>query len=218
MKIWFISDTHCLHDYLIMPELGIDVVIHCGDEANKSDPVFNEIESRKFFEWYRYLPILHKIFVPGNHSTAIQAGLIRPEEYPEIKFLIHEETVIDGIRIFGTPYTPTYGTSWAYMKKRNRMDLVWQSVPECDILVTHGPPKGILDLTINKKNKLVQVGCKSLYNRVMQIQPKIHAFGHVHDEGKHNYGIYQWFNTDFINCACWDHKKTKFYNGILRSI
>lgn len=211
MKIWFISDTHGFHNQLHLPQA--DMVIHCGDESNHAQWVMNSVESRKFFEWYSSLPIPHKIFVPGNHSTAIQAGLIKPEDYPNIKFLIHDETIVDDIKIFGSPYTPAYG-DWAYMKKRNRMELVWQSLPECDILVTHGPPKGILDLTRDRENNIIQVGCKSLYNKVMEVKPRIHAFGHIHDEkGINNYGFFKRGHTSFINCACWNHKENKLWNG-----
>jgi len=180
------------------------MVIHCGDEANHSNPAMNFHESLAFFDWYSNLPISHKVFIPGNHSTAIQAGLLLPSQFPSIHFLIHQSTVIEGINIFGSPYTPSYGESWAYMKKRNRMQQVWESLPSCDILITHGPPKGILDITTDKDSgELLQVGCKSLFNQVQQITPHIHAFGHLHDEPKiHNFGTYTRGGTKFINCSC----------------
>ena len=217
MKIWFISDTHCLHENLSIPD--VDMVIHCGDESNHSQPEMNEPESKEFFIWYDKLPIKYKIFTPGNHSTAIQAGLVRREDYPTVNFLLHESIDIEGIKIFGSPYTPAYGNSWAYMKKRDRMQLVWDNLPECDILITHGPPKGILDLTEDRETgKPIQVGCKSLFNKVKTIKPKIHAFGHIHDENNfHNYGEYSRWGTKFINCACWSHVTGNFLNGFIQN-
>ena len=203
MKIWFISDTHTRHQQLQIP--SVDVVIHAGDEAKEHDPALNAAEARAFFDWYQGLPIPHKLFVPGNHSVALERGLIKPADYPGICFLIHEATKIEGWKVFGSPYTPRF-FDWAYMKARQKLEPVWASVPEdVDILVTHGPPKGVLDLTIDRDSKgLVQVGCNALRRHVDQrIRPRIHAFGHLHDEiGISNYGQYTRGGTQFINAAC----------------
>ncbi len=216
MKIWFISDTHTRHAGLKVPD--VDMVIHCGDESNHGNPWLNEAESRNFFSWYRQLPIPHKIFVPGNHSTAIEQGLIRPENYPEVQFLIHQETKVEGITIFGSPYTPRF-FDWAYMKARNKLDVVWASIPDdIDILITHGPPKGILDLTKDIKTKeLVQVGCSALRRHVDgRIKPRIHAFGHLHDEaGISNYGHFTRGTTQFINAACCDLRIELKHPGVI---
>lgn len=217
MKIWFISDTHTFHRNLVVPD--VDLIIHSGDEANKSHMYENELESRDFFNWYRTLPG-HKIFVPGNHSTAIFNNLVQKEDYPEIEFLIHKETIFNGFKIFGSPYTPSYGESWAYMRKRNQMSVVWENIPKVDILITHGPPKSILDLTRDREsNNLVQAGCKSLYNKVLEIKPKIHCFGHIHEETDcRNSGILQVKDTTFINAACLNHKDKLFYNGFVLEV
>jgi len=203
MKLWFISDTHCKHDGLEIPD--VDAVIHCGDESTHGNAWMNESEARKFFEWYSALPIPTRIFVPGNHSTAIEQGLIRASDYPTVTFLIHEQTEWNGLKIFGTPYTPMF-FDWAYMKPRSELDAVWQSIPDdIDILITHGPPKGIFDVTGDMRTgEPVHVGSKSLTQHVEQrIKPKIHAFGHIHDErGISNFGSITRGETQFINCAC----------------
>ena len=65
---------------------------------------------------------------------------------------------------------------------RNKTHEVWDIIPnDTDIVVTHGPPQGILDLTENRDGTLEQVGCKSLANRMEKLQPKLHCFGHIHD-------------------------------------
>lgn len=214
MKIWFISDTHCLHDKLDIPE--VDMVVHCGDESNSRNVHANHIEATRFFQWYRNLPIKHKVYVPGNHSIAVWQKHIAPTDYPEIKFLIHQGATIGGVGIFGSPYTPRFG-DWAFMRKRNQMADVWENIPECDILVTHGPPKGILDLAEDfDSGHIVQVGCKSLLNTVMATKPLIHAFGHIHDEESFfNYGILRRDEIRFINCACLNHKKGTIHNGFV---
>ena len=206
MKLWFISDTHNQHELLNVPT-DVDAVLHCGDESESGNAWLNEPEARRFFTWYTSLDIPTKIFVPGNHSTAVEQGLIRASEYPAINFLIHDEFTWQGLKIFGSPYTPMF-FDWAYMKERSELDAIWQTIPDdIDILITHGPPKGILDVTKDMDTRQpIHVGSKSLTRHVeSRIQPKIHAFGHIHDErGINNFGIVRRGKTQFINCACCD--------------
>jgi predicted phosphodiesterase len=130
MRCWLISDTHNHHSKLQIPE-EIDVVIHCGDESECGNEWLNEPEARDFFDWYAALDVAAKIFVPGNHSTAVEQGLIKPEQYPNVRFLIHEKTELNGLVVFGTPYTPRF-FDWAYMRERKDLDVVWQSIPDDD--------------------------------------------------------------------------------------
>jgi Calcineurin-like phosphoesterase len=204
VRFWLVSDTHNRHDELHVPS-GIDVVIHCGDESDCGNEWLNETEARAFFEWYSALDIAHKLFVPGNHSMAIEKGLVKPEQYPKVRFLIHEQVVLNGLIAFGTPYTPKF-FHWAYMRAREDLDVVWQTIPDdVDILISHGPPKGILDVTrdIDTRNP-IHVGSKSLTRHVTErIKPLLHAFGHIHDEkGIRNFGIVQDSVTTFVNCSC----------------
>jgi len=203
MKIWFISDTHNEHELLKVPD--VDIVIHCGDESTSGNAHWNEPEARAFFEWYSAVDIPTKIFVPGNHSVAIEQGLIRAENFPRVTFLIHKMMEWNGLKIFGSPYTPKF-FNWAYMRERSDLDPIWETIPDSvDILVTHGPPKGILDVTRDMDTRQpVHVGSKSLQRHVLgRIKPKFHAFGHIHDEaGIINFGTITRDSTQFINCSC----------------
>jgi Icc-related predicted phosphoesterase len=215
MKIWFISDTHNKHRQLKVPT-DVDAVIHSGDESEARDPWTNEHEARDFFEWYSSLPIEAKFFVPGNHSTAMEQGLVQASEYPSVHFLVHEQREWAGLKIFGSPYTPQF-FDWAYMKPRSELDAVWQSIPEgIDILITHGPPKGLFDLTRDMDTGgPVHVGSMSLMKHVEhRIQPRIHCFGHIHDERNFsNYGAITRGQTHFINCACCDNANRLKHHG-----
>lgn len=219
MKIWFISDTHCRHTELGIP--SVDAVIHCGDESNHGNAWMNESEARGFFEWYSRLSIPMKIFVPGNHSTAIEQGLIRSDDFPGVHFLIHQQLDWNGLRVFGSPYTPIF-FDWAYMKPRSKLDIVWQSIPDnIDILITHGPPKGIFDVTADMHTgEPIHVGSKSLLRHVKnRIKPKLHTFGHIHDEnGILNFGMIVREQTKFINCACCDIAGRLVHNGFVVEI
>ena len=207
MRIWFISDSHEQHHKLVVPPF-CDAVICCGDEANSHEPWRNAGPSQVFFNWFRELPIPQKFFVPGNHSTAFHEGLV---ETPGVKCLTHGLACIDGftppVTLFGSPWTPSMprGRRWPYTRKRNTMEVVWSEVPYAQILVTHGPPKGIMDLTYDTigSKQLVHVGCKSLANLVEKMRPEIHAFGHTHDEaGCPNRGVFVRDGIKYVNCSC----------------
>ncbi len=162
MKIWHISDTHTYHEQLRIPE-GIDMVIHSGDCSNPRDPYNNEPEVRQFLDWYKSLPIEHKIYVAGNHDTSIEKRLVQPIEFAEagILYLEDDYVMVEGLKIFGSPYTPNFG-NWAFMKDRVKLDRYWpQAMPDyADIVVTHGPPKGILDKSYNRENVFEMCGDK----------------------------------------------------------
>jgi predicted phosphodiesterase len=220
MKIWFISDTHNRHAELNVPT-DVDLVIHCGDESETGEPWLNELEARDFLDWYSALAIPAKILVPGNHSTAIEKGLIRVTDYPQVHLLIHAFWEHQGLTIFGSPYTPEF-FKWAYMRPRPELDSYWQTIPaDVDILVTHGPPKGVLDVAHDfHSGEPVHVGSKSLTRQVKQrIRPRIHAFGHIHDGFEiTNFGTESDGTTQFINCACCGATGQLDHHGIVIDI
>jgi len=184
MKIWHISDTHTYHDLLTIPT-GIDMVIFSGDCSNPRDPYTNEPEVRGFIDWFGSLPIKHKVFVAGNHDTSIEKGLVTKDDFDSncIHYLENTHITIEGIKIFGSPYTPSFGMGWAFNKARNKLDRIWASIidTDSDIIITHGPPKGILDMGIDRLNVMEFCGCKSLWNVVKSINPQLMLFGHIHN-------------------------------------
>lgn len=204
MKIWLISDSHCMHKDLIIPE-GIDMVIHAGDFSNQRDAYRNQYEALNFLEWYKSLKVKYKVLVAGNHDTSIEKGLIDMRHYADdIIYLQNYSITIEGIKIYGSPYTPSFGTGWAFNVDRDKIHNHWSVIPDnTDILITHGPPKGILDLTADGQS-FFQCGCKALLDRVLDIQPKYHVFGHIHTElNCPNAGILQMQNckTKFVNAS-----------------
>jgi len=183
MRILHISDTHTYHDLLKIPP-GIDMIIHSGDCSNPRDPYNNESEVRDFIDWYKEIPVKHKIYVAGNHDTSIEKGLVTKDDFKNagIIYLENESVVIDGIKIFGSPHTPNFG-NWAFMKERNKLERFWRLAIDEDvnIVVTHGPPKGILDKSYDRENNLECCGDKSLLNRILEVQPTYSLFGHIHN-------------------------------------
>lgn len=190
-RIWHISDTHTFHELLTVPE-NIDIVIFSGDCSNPRDPYLNEPEVKAFIQWFKELPIEHKIFVAGNHDSSIEKGLVKKIDFSgyNIHYLENDYINIDGIKIFGSPYTPTFG-NWSFMKARDKMDKLWSKVDDdVDIFIVHGPPKTILDLSYSRDHNLEYCGCNALKRHILgRIKPKFCLFGHIHN------------NEDIINAG-----------------
>ena len=187
---------------------GIDVVIHSGDCSNPRDPYRNEQEVRAFIAWYRDVPVKHKIYVAGNHDTSIEKRLVTPGDFAEagIIYLENAATIIDGVKFWGSPHTPTFG-NWAFMKARDKISRVWDTIPEdTDVLIVHGPPKGIRDCSYDRLGNLEFCGCSALMKKCFKMpQLKFVLFGHIHDmDGVNNQGVSYFSKTPtvFSNGAC----------------
>jgi Icc-related predicted phosphoesterase len=227
MKIWCISDTHMKHGFLDVPD-RIDMVIHAGDCGTVKDNYQSEQVIKNFLMWFNSLThIKYKVMIAGNHDLALESGFIKKSDIPEsIIYLEHETKEIGGLKIFGSPYTPSFGHGWAYNVKRNKLDAYWTEIQEgTDIIITHGPPLGILDHTesgtsigSNSEGATAVYSCgdKSLLNHIKRVQPKIHVYGHIHPETRcNNYAIIQLgdLKTRFINAAIVDLDYNIHNNG-----
>lgn len=90
--------------------------------------------------------------------------------------------------------TPLYGGAFGLSSAADRASLYAKIPEEVDILITHGPPHGILDRRTADAN---HAGCPQLLEAVTRLKPKVHVFGHVH--GAHGTEISG--ETLFVNAA-----------------
>lgn len=201
IKIWHISDTHTYHELLEIPK-GIDMVIHSGDATNPRDPYLSEDQMQNFIRWFGSLPIKHKIFVAGNHDLCIEKNLITKIDFliNGITYLENDYAEVEGLKIWGSPFTPTFGQGWAFNKKRSALHDIWKEIPDdVDIVVVHGPPKGILDLAYHQLNCIEFCGDEALRKRMYLLKPKLCLFGHIHNnEDIINAGTMKLSNHDTI--------------------
>lgn len=181
-RIWHFSDPHTFHEMMQVPDA--DIAICSGDVSNPRDRYENKRQVLKFLDWYGQQLFGYKIFVAGNHDTSIESGLVREEDFLErdIIYLQDEEVTINGLKIYGSPWTPSFGIGWSFNCRRDKIHKHWDKIPEdTDIVVTHGPPKGILDLSYSTEGLLEFCGDLSLKKRMKLIQPKLVCFGHIHN-------------------------------------
>lgn len=207
MKIVCISDTHGLHRQMPDRPDG-DVLVHAGDCLGHG----SRAELVEFLEWFSAHPHKHKILVAGNHDWAFWDHPVEAAEickWHGVRYLEDDEVTIDGVKFYGAPWTPKF-FDWAFMLPRLSTELArkWTRIPDdTDVLITHGPPHGIRDEAPmpNPDTLDRHVGCEMLLDRVLQVRPRVHVFGHIHE----GYGILEEFHglqtrTTFVNASICD--------------
>jgi Icc-related predicted phosphoesterase len=90
--------------------------------------------------------------------------------------LINEGVTLCGLKIWGSPVTCD-DAAYGHTKSEERASLYSTIPSDTDILITHGPPYGILD---HEKGSDRKQGCPELRKAVIRVKPRLHVFGHVH--------------------------------------
>lgn len=198
MKVTLISDTHNKHSLIPKDSLKGDIIIHSGDFSSLG----HRHECKDFLKWYNSLDYKYKVFICGNHEVGVQKDphmlttlLI---QYPDLIYLNEESVNIEGLNIYGSPWTPFF-FNWAYNAQRGEeIKKHWDKIPNnTDILVTHGPVYGINDTVLGRPENL---GCKDLYDKILEIKPLIHTCGHIHTgNGYKEFNDINFFNTSVLD-------------------
>lgn len=175
MKCVAVSDIH-MRD-VVTPEA--DMLLVAGDMTFKG----KGHELAWFEEWLKKQPQKHKVWIAGNHEMGLE---LNPHLAPQIAertgslYLEDSGVELDGVSIWGSPITPWF-FDWAFNRQRGE-DILhhWRMIPEgIDILMTHGPPFGYLDLVPRGEH----VGCEDLLDVVsnqLEYPPQVMIFGHIH--------------------------------------
>jgi Icc-related predicted phosphoesterase len=201
MTITVFSDTHGLHRRIKNIPLA-DMLIHAGDVSKYGE----EHQVMDFLDWFAKQPHTYKIFIAGNHDFFFEQEnekYIQKHIPSNVIYLNDSGCEIEGIKIYGSPITPEF-YDWAFNRKRGKeIKKHWDKIPsDTNILITHGPPFGILDANKNQ----YKTGCEDLLQTVEKIKPKYHIFGHIHEA----YGMLQTMNTTYINaCTLDEHYRIK---------
>jgi Icc-related predicted phosphoesterase len=186
-----ISDTHSRHHQLRLPK-G-DVLLHAGDFSYKG----KREEAVDFLTWFGKQNFAHKIFIAGNHdfffekASKSEIDKMIPET---VTYLNDSGITIQGINIWGSPVTPWY-YNWAFNRKRGpEIRKHWELIPAgTNVLMTHGPAYGFLDMVINDQH----VGCQDLLRTLLTLKPKVHVCGHIHE----SYGAIKRSGIQIINAS-----------------
>ena len=142
------------------------------------------------------------IFVCGNHDFYFESLMKKDEEevfrsdLPEhIHYLRDSMVEIQGIKIYGTPWTPSFG-NWAFMTGEQQLDEIFSKIPEnIDIILSHGPAEGYSDCIEQEmynvytgrltSARIEHLGSSSLIHHIERVRPEWVFTGHIHS-GNHN--------------------------------
>lgn len=206
VSIVCISDTHNSQ-----PDLPDgDVLIHAGDLTQSG--TFEELQAA--LDWLIKQPHAVKVVIAGIHDLLLDPGFSckgssslssrsRPDQktagelcqslaWGDLVYLEdseHTVTCPNGrrLRVYGSPHSPRHG-NWAFQYPRTK-DIWAGRIPQgIDVLVTHGPPRGHLDL--------LNLGCVHLLRQLWETRPRLHVFGHVHEGAGR-----EWLHYDPLQAA-----------------
>lgn len=182
IKITALSDLHGE-----TPELpGGDLLIVAGDCTASG----KEQQWYRFFDWLNKQQYRKKILVAGNHDNFLAENnehLLKQvaEGESSYDYLCDTGTEFEGLKIWGSPWVQWHKFFHPEVRKfcvptDEELAEKWALIPnDTDILITHGPPWGILDTNARGQ----PCGSKSMSMRLAQIDPQIHVFGHIHERG-----------------------------------
>lgn len=203
MRIVCISDTHTQLNKVVVPD-G-DILIHAGDLTYRG--TFQET-SKELFELSKHRNRFKSIIlVEGNHDWLGERDPHLMDQLCKdngITLLRDSVAIVEGIPIYGSPYQPEF-CNWAFNLPRGKtLKEKWDKIPDnTQVLVTHGPPMGILDGVVRfdpmtAEQTVENVGCWDLYNRIVDLKElKLHAMGHIHS----GYGQNIKYGIKFVNAS-----------------
>lgn len=197
MEIVCLSD---LHGFLPKIREPFDLLLIAGDicpiKCHKF-PFQRHWLINEFNPWLESLPCHKKIITWGNHDViAERCPLLVPELDAEI--LIDDLCEFEGLRIYGLPWQRRF-MDWAFNLDEPDLSHKYDIIPDCDIIISHGPPHSYGDYSPYEQ---CQCGSWAFLDAIDRIQPALVVYGHIH-EGS---GCYKRGESSLINAAIMDAK------------
>lgn len=197
IKIGAISDLHGNWNYLnnLSGSDEIELLIIAGDLCS-TDNIQEQKEELKYnlpLFLDQFTNVQDVIIVPGNHDYWLEQVYTDPFKIrmelggKSIKILVdsrYEFTSWNGngsIRIYGNPRCDLYD-NFAFPRLSDGEDIK-MIPPGIDILITHEAPRLYNHPSIRESQMMYypdEPGNKMLYEKVKEIRPGVHIFGHIH--------------------------------------
>jgi Icc-related predicted phosphoesterase len=183
MKIIALADLHGNLPKDLLPKCDIliiagDICPHFDRRPGTDKDIAGQLYwlETTFQDWLVKQPVKKVLAIWGNHDW------VGERHTPQLPWILlqEDELILDGLRIFGTPYTPTF-YNWAFMEDEDKLEQRFKHIPEgLDILISHGPPRWCCDRSFGSNSP--HVGSNALYNRLrtMENPPKDLICGHIH--------------------------------------
>lgn len=194
MRLVATSDCHGKLDPAVLPP-G-DVLLLAGDlladaPPDAADPVAWQTERlREFDDQLLGLAYRVVLLVAGNHDRVLQARPDLGRALRGARYLQDEACQVDGVRFYGSPWQPNlWHHPFFAADCRDARARFGHIPPDTDVLVTHSPPWGVLDVWAPPH----ALGSRMLRARMAAVRPRVHVFGHVHP----SYGAHE---VDGVRC------------------
>lgn len=218
IKCMHISDTHeaNIADIVITDlkdkakeKEGIDILFISGDMTYRGAYKKLKKVREQLTDLIQYGYVSDVAVTPGNHELSFQRadGYDNPvlarscfQGNANIHLFLHEAKEIQGIKIFGSPWTPEFH-NWAYNYFWYEAENLWNQIPNnTQVLMTHGPPEFIMD-EVHEYMKVKYCGCPVLAKKIVNTPSiKYHLFGHIHE----GYGTVEKQGTTYMNSSIMD--------------
>lgn len=198
MKITCLSDLHGF----IPPDLSPgDLLILAGDYTGCD----LECQYFDFFHWVNRQPFECKIMIGGNHDMRMEKEKYDGPNNGEFIFLNNSMHTYKGNTIWGTPHSLWFDGinphCTAFTGSEQGLKLSYDQIPDnIDILISHGPPRNVLDYTKRGEN----VGSYSILDALDRVKPRLLVTGHIHESCGHLLYKHQGKNTLCVNASIMD--------------
>lgn len=189
MKILHISDCQgdlgkfekaCLNESDIVVDSGdlLPNILHDGTNSGSKEDDIRYQEKFLDANKHRIIRLLKNrpfIFVQGNHDWIWLDRL----NYDKLYQLNNSSITINNYKFYGFPNIP-HMKQWNNYTEYTKFGEILNKIPiDTNILVTHTPPKDILDYT--NHDQAGHTGIENLREKIRQTKIKLHLFGHVHE-------------------------------------
>lgn len=148
-----------------------------------------------------------------------------------MRLLQHSATEVAGLKLFGSPYVNLTPRRRAmaldnpvryegFIRDDVRLAELCRDIPAgLDVLITHGPPLGVLDTSVRHGGVLrqapISIGSAALRDRLRGMRPadrpRVHIFGHEHDS--RGVVVDQEMGTVFVNAVAVNGDQTIVDHG-----
>jgi Icc-related predicted phosphoesterase len=173
MNLLLFSDLHS--DFrkaarLVELSNDVDAVVGAGDFCNVRRGLEEIIRARSSIT-------NPTVLVPGN-SESYQELVNACRPWTDAHVLHGKQATIDGVFFYGIgggiPITP-FG-SWSYDFTEGEAKDLLQDCPAGGVLVSHSPPKGLLDISSDGR----RLGSDAVKETIMRKKPNLVVCGHIH--------------------------------------
>lgn len=174
MRLLLFSDLHCDHHaarQIVVESTQADVVVGAGDFATMRrglQPVIDVLTEIT-------VPC---ILVPGN-SESFEELTQACKGWASARVLHGTGTTVDGVPFWGlggaVPVTP-FG-AWSYDFSEQQAEALLADCPTRSVLVSHSPPKGLLDCSSQGRS----LGSQAVRAAIDTFLPRLVVCGHIHD-------------------------------------